>query len=151
MALHPTLPIAYVLAEHASDVHVFDVDTVGHLVSPARQTLATRADGADNQSSDVQLSSDHTRLYAVNRTNPAVAELAVASDGSLTFLGTRALQGVVRAFAVDPRGVNAYFGDAGGHLQRFELDSGTGRLVARESLDGLGSIQATVLAYWPEG
>jgi 6-phosphogluconolactonase (cycloisomerase 2 family) len=150
MDQHPTLPIAYVLTEHASDVHVFDLDGAGRLVSPPRQTIATRADAADNWSSDVHLSADATRLYAANRGDPAVAELAVATDGSLTFLGTQPLMGVVRAFAVDPRGPHVYFGDDEGHLQRFEHDPGTGRLVAHETLDDLGSIQVAVLVYLPE-
>ena len=149
MTEHPALDLAYVLAEHSSDVHVFEVDATGHLISPPRATVATTEGVVDNWSSDVHVSFDATRLFAVNRTNEEVAELAIDEDGDLTYLGSQPLMGVVRAFAIDPEGPHLYFGDADGHHQHFQLDGTTGRLVAGYAASDLGNIQAAHLVYLP--
>jgi 6-phosphogluconolactonase len=148
MAFHPNAPLAYVLTERSSQLHIFDVDTqTGSLAVRPTASVFTAADGLEHWSSDLQLTPDGNQLYAVNRDPSEIVHFQVLADHALERRASYPLSAPVRAFAMDPRGGYLLVGGNDGRLVRLEIHADTGQLSERSSLDDLGNIRQTVISY----
>ncbi|MFL9841667.1 lactonase family protein [Sphingomonas sp. ST-64] len=86
LAWHPTLPMAYLLAELANTVTVLHADRDGSFIEGA--TLSTLPAGFEGASSAAHIAVNRagTRLYLSNRGHDSIAVFAIARDGGLTLL-----------------------------------------------------------------
>lgn len=145
---HPTLPVAYVLTENGSQLHVYDINAAtGSLQLRSNGSLGTAADGQDHWSSDVHVSPDGRFVYAVNRDPPELVRFQIDGNGALTRLGADALGAVVREFAMDPAGRYIQIGGTDGNLVAYRIDAASGALTRTTTQPGLGSIYATSIIY----
>jgi 6-phosphogluconolactonase len=145
---HPTLPVAYVLTENGSQLHVYDINaSTGALQLRTNGSLGTAADAEDHWSSDVHVSPDGRFVYAVNRDPSEIVRFEIDDDGSLTRLGADALGAVVREFAMDPAGRYIQIGGTDGNLVAYRIDPASGALTRTTTQPGLGSIYATLIRY----
>lgn len=148
MTFHPSAPVAYVLTENSSQIHVYDVDDAnGSLELRAGASVYTSDDEMRHWSSDIQITPDGSTVYAVNRDEPEIVRFEVAEDHSLVRLGSDDLSAVVRAFAVDPAGGYLQIGDADGNLVAYRIDAEGGSLSETARVPGLGDIHATIIRY----
>jgi len=148
MIFHPSQPVAYVLTENTSQVHVYDVDeTSGSLTLRADQSAFTAEDEMRHWSSDIQITPDGSYVYAVNRDAPEVVRFEVQADQSLVRSGSDSLGSVVRAFAVDPAGAYLQIGGEDGNLVAYRIDPDTGSLSETSNVPGLGDIHNTIIRY----
>lgn len=148
MVFHPAAPIAYVLTENSSQIHVYDVnETSGALEPRPDASVYTHDDEMRHWSSDIQVTPDGRFVYAVNRDEPEIVRFEVTADRSLVRLGSDDLAAVVRAFAVDPKGGYLQVGGANGDLVAYRIDPENGSLSETASQSGLGDIHATVIRY----
>lgn len=148
MIFHPSEPVAYVLSENSSQVHVYDIDeTSGSLTLRADQSVYTAEDEMRHWSSDIQVTPDGSYVYAVNRDEPEVVRFEVQADQSLVRSGSDSLGSVVRAFAVDPGSAYLQIGGEDGNLVAYRIDPATGSLTETSSVPGLGDIRNTIIRY----
>jgi 6-phosphogluconolactonase len=148
MDFHPLASIAYVLTENSSELHVYDVDgTSGALALRAGDSVYTSDDEEYHWSSDVHVTPDGRFLYATNRDPAEVVRFEIAADGSLERLGAEPLDGVVRAFAMDPAGRFLQLGDEDGNLLALRIDAASGALTRAASTSNLGNVHTTLLRY----
>jgi 6-phosphogluconolactonase len=151
MDFSPSAPRAYVLAELSSQLHVYDVDSKTGLLSlRAADSVYTSADGQYHWSSDVHVTPDGRHVYATNRQPSEVVRFAVLEGGGLERLGAEPLEGVVRSFAMDPRGRYLQIGGDTGSLVAYRIDPATGGLTRTASTTGLGNVRATIIRYMGE-
>lgn len=145
---HPLAPIVYVLTEVSSQLHVYDLDTeTGALSLRPGDSVYTAEDEEYHWSSDVHVTPDGRFAYATNRDPSEIVIFAIAADGSLERLRAEPLDGVVRAFAMDPAGRYLQVGDEDGQLIAFRIDATTGALTRTASTSNLGNVHATILRY----
>lgn len=145
---HPLAPIVYVLTEVSSQLHVYDLDTeTGALSLRPGDSVYTSEDEEYHWSSDVHVTPDGRFVYATNRDTPEIVIFSIAADGSVERLGAEPLDGVVRAFALDPAGGYLQVGDEDGQLIAFRIDAATGALSRAASTPNLGNVHATILRY----
>lgn len=145
---HPRASIAYVLTENSSQLHVYDINAVtGALALRTGDSVYTAEDEEYHWSSDVHVTPDGRFLYATNRDPAEVVIFAIAADGSLERLGAEPLDGVVRAFAVDPRGAYLQLGDEDGQVLALRIDATTGALSRAASTSNLGNVHTTIIRY----
>ena len=111
IALHPTLPVVYVIAEHACTVTVLHRDaragtlTARQTVSTLPEPLATALKGGRfaNTCADLHVSADGRFVYGSNRGHDSIAAFKVGRDGDLALLGTTPTGGKTpRNFALLP-------------------------------------------------
>lgn len=147
MVFHPSAPVAYVLTENSSEVHVYDVSESGALEPRADQSVHTAVDEMRHWSSDIQITPDGNTVYAVNRDAPEIVRFEVQPDHSLLRMGSDELGAVVRAFAVDPAGGYLQVGGDNGSLVAYRIDPETGSLTETSSTSQLGDIHVTIIRY----
>jgi 6-phosphogluconolactonase len=146
MDFHPSAPVAYVLDELASEIHVFDIEG-GSLVPRPGDSVFTSEDEQSHQSSDIQVTPDGSFVYAVNRQPSELVTFRVEADHTLTRLGADDLTGVVRSFGVDPAGQYLQIGGNDGRLAALRIDEASGVVTETSAETGLGDIHATVVRY----
>jgi 6-phosphogluconolactonase len=145
---HPLAPIAYVLTENSSELHIYDIDAVtGALALRIGDSVYTAEDEEYHWSSDVHVTPDGRFLYATNRDPPEVVSFAIDADGSLARLDAEPLDGVVRAFAMDPAGRHLQVGDEDGKLLALRIDAMTGALSRTASTSNLGNVHTAIVRY----
>jgi 6-phosphogluconolactonase len=144
---HPTANVVYVLAELSSELYVFDVGGSGELVARPGATVFTHDDGQYHQSSDVKVTPSGAYVFAVNRQSPEIVGFRVELDFSVTKLGSDALTGAVRSFAMDPAGSYLQVGGDDGRLAALRIDAATGALAETSAQTGLGNIRSTEIRY----
>ena len=148
MDFHPSAPVAYVLAELSSQIHVFDVDTIsGALSARPGDSLYTSEDQRYHWSSDIHVTPDGRFVYAVNRDPQQVVAFRVEANHSLLRLQATPLTSVVRAFAVDPGGDYLQIGGEDGRLAALRIEKDTGALVESSARTALGRIHTTIIRY----
>jgi len=147
MIFHPSAPVAYVLTENSSEVHVYDVSESGALEPRADQSVYTAEDEMRHWSSDIQITPDGNTVYAVNRDAPEIVRFEVQPDHSLMRAGSDELGAVVRSFAMDPAGGYLQVGGDDGTLVAYRIDAETGILTEASNTPGLGDIHATIIRY----
>jgi 6-phosphogluconolactonase len=147
MDFHPSAPVAYVLDELQSAIQVFDVAQGGTLTRRANDQVFMSLDEAFHQSSDIHVTPDGKFVYALNRQPSEVVTFRVGADHSLTRLGADPLPGMVRAFAMDPKGRYLHLGDNEGTMVALQIDRSTGELNETYSDTELGTINATLTRY----
>jgi len=147
MVFHPSAPVAYVLSENSSEIHVYDLAENGALEPRADQSVYTAEDEQRHWSSDIQITPDGNSVYAVNRDAPEIVRFDVQADQSLVRASSDDLGAVVRAFAVDPAGGYLQVGGDDGNLVAYRIDPETGSLTETSSTPGLGDIHATIIRY----
>jgi len=128
LALHPTLPLAYVLNELSSTVAVAHLDT-----SRVGQVISTIPAGSDktNVAADIHLRADARYLYASNRGHNSLAVYAVADDGALTALAHAPTGGVCpRNFAVLPGNTMLAANQESDNIVAFDIGDGLPRQTA---------------------
>jgi 6-phosphogluconolactonase len=148
MDFHPLAPIVYVLTEVSSQLHVYDLDAqMGALSLRPGDSVYTAEDEEYHWSSDVHVTPDGRFLYATNRDPSEIVIFAIAAGGSLERLGAEPLDGVVRAFAMDPAGRYLQVGDEDGQLLAFRIDTTSGALSRSASTSNLGNVHVTLVRY----
>ncbi len=147
MDFHPSAPVAYVLDEVQSAIQVFDVAQNGTLTRRADDEVFMSVDEAFHQSSDIHVTPDGKFLYALNRQPSEVVTFQVGAEHSLTRVGADPLPGVVRSFAMDPKGRYLHLGDSDGTMVALQIEPSAGELSETYSDTGLGTINATVTRY----
>lgn len=149
MDFHPTLPVAYVLTELESDVHVYDMSAdTGLLSQRGASSIATNEDEAGHGSSDIKVHPAGTHLYAINRDEPnELVYFSIDANGDLTREGSLPSTGRVRSFGIDPKGKFLIAGGADGLLTTFLLDNGIPSQGPQ--LEDLGNIHNTEIHYLP--
>ena len=148
MTFHPSAPVAYVLTENSSQIHVYDVNEAsGTLELRTDASSYTAEDEMRHWSSDIQITPDGSYVYAVNRDSPEIVRFQVREDHSLERLGSDELGAVVRAFAVDPAGGYLQIGGDDGNLVAYRIDPTSGSLSETANVPGLGDIHVSIVRY----
>jgi 6-phosphogluconolactonase len=148
MDFHPLAPIAYVLTENSSELHVYDINgTSGALSLRPGDSVYTSEDEEYHWSSDVHVTPDGRFLYATNREPPEIVIFSIAADASLERVTAEPLDGVARAFAIDPAGRYLQIGDEDGQLLTLRIDASTGALSRTASTPNLGDVHTTIVRY----
>jgi 6-phosphogluconolactonase len=129
---HPNGHWLYSLQEEGSNIVLFDYDaTTGRL--SARQTISSLPPGfaGSNFCSEILVSADGRFVYAGNRLHDSLGIFAVATDGTLKFVGEEWTHGnYPRSFAFDPTGRFLYCcNQRGDNLAVFRVDRNTGSLA----------------------
>jgi 6-phosphogluconolactonase len=146
MDFHPSAPVAYVLTEKSSELHVFDIQpATGALVRRPLASVPTAADARYHWSSDVHLTPDGKYLLAANRQPSELVSFQVQSDYGLLRLGAEPLLGPVRAFALDPSGRHVQVGGEDGALLNYCIETADGRLRKTACRSDLGKIRAILV------
>ncbi len=107
---HPNGRWLYSIQEEGSTIVLFDYDAKRGRLAP-RQTISTLPPGfaGSNFCSEILVSSDGRFVYAGNRLHDSIGILAVAADGTLTYVGEEWTRGnYPRSFNFDPSGEFLY-------------------------------------------
>jgi 6-phosphogluconolactonase len=110
-------------------------------------SVYTSEDEEYHWSSDVHVTPDGRFLYATNREPPEVVIFAIAAGGSLERIAAEPLDGVARAFAIDPAGGYLQIGDEDGQLLALRIDASSGALSRTASTSNLGNVHTTLVRY----
>jgi 6-phosphogluconolactonase len=145
---HPSQPVAYVVAELTSEVHVFDVGASGLLTPRGGASVFTHADEQYHWSSDIKVTPDGAHLYAVNRDPSEIVLFSIGSDQNATRVSSAALGGPVRSFAMDPKGKYLQVGGDDGVLRSFAIGA-EGSLTPGPQTTNLGNIRNAEIHYLP--
>lgn len=148
MDFHPSEPVVYVLAELSSEVHVFDVDSSGLLSMRDGSSVFTHQDEQGHWSSDIKVTPNGAHLYAVNRDPSEIVSFSIGTDRNVTRVGSTALGGPVRSFAMDPKGKYLQVGGDDGILRTFSIGA-DGSLTPGQQTTDLGNIRNTEIHYLP--
>lgn len=134
LALHPTLPRAYLINELSSTVQTLAIDAQGRLTTV--QTLSSLPSGfnAANTGAEIAVHPNGRFVFASNRGHDSIVRFAVdATSGELTLLGHTSTEGSSpRHFSLDANGKWLLVGNQqSGNVVLFELDDATGALTSR--------------------
>jgi 6-phosphogluconolactonase len=134
LALHPTLPKAYLINENVSTMQTLSIDSGGRLSSV--QTLSTLPAGftGNNTGAEVAVHPNGRFVFGSNRGHDSIARFSVdASSGQLTLLGHTPTGGrTPRHFSIDPSGDWLIVGNQNSNsVVLFHLDQATGTLTSR--------------------
>jgi 6-phosphogluconolactonase (cycloisomerase 2 family) len=144
-AFHPNGRWLYSLQEEGSTVVWFEYDAAtGRLKE--RQTISTLPRGFAGTAfgSGIVVSGDGKFVYAANRLHDSIACLAVAGDGSLTFVDVEWTRGdYPRVLCFDPTGNFLYScNQRADAITTFRVDRKTGRLSFTGEYTPVGSASA---------
>lgn len=133
LALHPTLPRAYLINELGNTVQTLAIDANGRLTS--LQTLSSLPSGFmnNNTGAEIAVHPNGRFVYASNRGHDSIARFSVDTvSGELTSLGHTATGGnQPRHFSIDSTGRWLLVGNqSSGTVVLFALDSQTGALTS---------------------
>lgn len=136
IAFHPSGDYAYVIMEFADVVVLHDVAADGSLTRrEAYPTLPEGFDGDSNTTADVHVTPDGTALYGSNRGHDSLAMFRIASDGTLTSLGTVSTEARPREFAMSPDGRYVIAaGQDSGFLQSYRVEA-SGELTSVDRIE----------------
>lgn len=114
MALHPSQPWAFVLGEHSSTITAFTLEEQGAAWIPLQEVsnLPENFQASGSRSSDIHVSADGRRLFAVNR-EPAndLTAYSIGEEGELREVSRISTGGVhARTFAQGPVGDRLWVG-----------------------------------------
>jgi len=133
IAFHPSLHVAYVLAETASTVTSYAFDTTAGTLSPT-QTISTLPSGftGTNTGAEIHVHPSGKWLFASNRGDDSIVVFALDGAGAMTVHGFTKSGGTTpRDFSLDPSGALLYAANEGnGNVVPFVFDASTGALTA---------------------
>jgi 6-phosphogluconolactonase (cycloisomerase 2 family) len=146
-AFHPNGQWLYSIQEEGSTIVLFDYDAAGGRLE-ARQTISTLPSGfaGSNFCSEILVSSDGRFVYAGNRLHDSIGIFAVASDGTLSFVGDEWTRGnYPRSFNFDPTGRFLYScNQRADNIAIFRVDRDSGALEFTGSWAAVGNPSSIV-------
>ncbi|MGV3623043.1 MAG: lactonase family protein [Archangium sp.] len=134
LALHPTLPRAYLINELDDTVQPLTTDAQGRLTSLQKLSSLPSSFNGFNTGAEVAVHPNGKFVFASNRGHDSIARFSVdAVSGQLTLLGhTQSGGDTPRHFSIDATGTWLLVGNqSSGTLALFELDEVTGALTSR--------------------
>ncbi len=136
MAFHPTLNVAYVIAETASTVTAYAFDPKAGTLTPG-QTVSTLPSGfsGTNTGAEIHVHPSGKWLFASNRGDDSIAVFSLDAKGAMTVHGFTKSGGMTpRDFSLDPSGALLYAANQGsGNVAPFRFDAASGALTSAGS------------------
>ena len=132
---HPNLDIVYFSNEQGCSVSSYRLASESGTLSPL-QTISTLPAGFEgrNTCSQIQITSDGTRLYVPNRGHNSIAGFTVNLDGILSSVGQVPTEAIPSAFSLDTSGHFLFAaGSASDRLSAYKVSSDTGDLSLLET------------------
>lgn len=133
IAFHPTLDVAYVIAEKASTITAYAFDPNAGTLSPT-QTISTLPSGfsGTNTAAEIHVHPSGKWLFASNRGADDIAVFSLDSGGAMTVHGFTPSGGTTpRDFSLDPSGSLLYAANQGtGNVVPFRFDASSGTLTS---------------------
>lgn len=133
IAFHPTLDVAYVIAEKASTITAYALDPSAGTLSPT-QTISTIPSGftGANTGAEIHVHPSGKWLFASNRGADDIAVFALDAAGAMTVHGFTPSGGTTpRDFSLDPSGALLYAANQGtGNVVPFRFDAASGSLAS---------------------
>lgn len=134
LALHPTLPRAYLINELDDTVQTLSIDAQGRLTSLQKLSSLPSSFNGFNTGAEIAVHPNGKFVFASNRGHDSIVRFSVdAVSGQLTLLGLTPSGGdTPRHFSIDATGQWLLVGNqSSGTLVLFELDDATGALTSR--------------------
>jgi 6-phosphogluconolactonase len=132
IAFHPTLDVAYVVAEKASTITAYALDPNAGTLSPT-QTISTLPSGfsGTNTAAEIHVHPSGKWLFASNRGADDIAVFSLDAAGAMTAHGFTPSGGTTpRDFSLDPSGSLLYAANQGtGNVVPFRFDAASGSLT----------------------
>lgn len=140
LVLHPGGRFAFVLCELSSRIECLNIDERGTIERRADLGAFTHVDRGSHWSSDLALSPELDRLFAVNRDPPELVTFSWVEGRAPEMAHRLSLTAPLRSFTMDPRGECLHMGGEDGVLHSISIE-GAPKIVGRN--EGLGRLRHT--------
>ncbi len=130
----------FVLCELSSRIECLSADDEGTIRRRPEWSTVTHPDGGGHWSSDIALSPDEQRLFALNRDPSELVSFKLSEGAAPVRSGCLSLTAPIRSFSMDPCGSALHLGGEDGILHAVSIEGAPLRLGRYE---GLGSLRHT--------